>query len=109
MADDSDSTERKSINIEIPDGDDTSYVSLKVPADQYDEFTRVKNDQGLTWRGLLVHAYRNLEAPDGLDPDAGQHSKLNAVRKRNGLTWKGMLLFAVRDLKEQMRKGESHE
>jgi len=34
--------------------------------DQYQRLSNVKDKYGLTWRGMLIHAARNLEG-DGID------------------------------------------
>lgn len=43
----------KYINIEVSDGE------------QYDRLKRVKDEHGLTWRGMLIHAADDLETPAG--------------------------------------------
>ena len=43
----------KFINIEVSD------------EEQYDRLKRVKDENGLTWRGMLIHAADDLETPTG--------------------------------------------
>lgn len=41
------------------------YINIEVPdEDQYERLSRVKNEYGLTWRGMLIHAADDLETPD---------------------------------------------
>jgi hypothetical protein len=40
-------------------------IHVKVPDEQYDRFKRVKVENGLTWRGMLIHAADDLETPPG--------------------------------------------
>ena len=40
-------------------------IHAKVPDEQYDRLKRVKVENGLTWRGMLIHAADNLETPPG--------------------------------------------
>lgn len=96
----------RAINIEVPGADETRYVSTKLPADQYNMLVDLKDDHGLTWRGLLMYARRELNGlPDGADIDeVGQYQLVNETRKRHGFTWKGMLLFAARDLRKEPQK-----
>ena len=43
----------------------SNHVNIEVPDDeQYERIKRVKNDHGLTWRGMLIHAADDLETPD---------------------------------------------
>ena len=40
-------------------------IHIEVPDDeQYKRLKRVKNEHGLTWRGMLIHAADDLETPD---------------------------------------------
>lgn len=110
MVDDSDSDEDdrgKDINVQVPsEGGDVRYTSAKIPIDQFEALDRVKDEYGMTWRGLLMNAQRelnsypaqNIEPPD--DDGKSQYQIINDTRKRHGLTWKGMLLFAARDLQQ---------
>jgi hypothetical protein len=44
----------------------TNHVNIEVPDDeQYERLKRVKNEYGLTWRGMLIHAADDLETPAG--------------------------------------------
>ncbi len=40
-------------------------IHAKVPDEQYDRLKKIKDENGLTWRGMLLHAADNLETPDG--------------------------------------------
>jgi hypothetical protein len=40
-------------------------IHVKVPDEQYDRLKRVKVENGLTWRGMLIHAADDLETPPG--------------------------------------------
>ena len=40
-------------------------IHAKVPDEQYDRLKRVKVENGLTWRGMLIHAAEDLETPPG--------------------------------------------
>jgi hypothetical protein len=102
MADENDSMDGeedlKAINIEVPGAEKKRYVSVDMPRDQYELLDDLKNRNGLTWRGLLMHAQRSLSE---LKPDSGQYEQLNETRQLHGFTWKGMLLYAARDLEEE--------
>lgn len=104
MADLGDSdAEQKAINMEVDGADRLRYVSVEMPVDQYDMLDDVKEEYGLTWRGLLIHTRRELDGfleGDG-DDQMGQYELINETRKRHGLTWKGMLLWAARDLQSE--------
>jgi hypothetical protein len=94
--DETDADEKeKAINIEVPGDDRKRYVTVEIPMDQYECLLEIKDKHGLTWRGLLMHAQRELEYTNGPN---GQYERLNATRKRHGFTWKGILLFAAKDL-----------
>lgn len=100
----SDDEPKKNLNIEIPSEDAESgvqYAPAQLPIGQYDILDSIKEDYGLTWRGLLMVARRDLdgEIPDGSD----QYSAINETRKYHGLTWRGMLIHAVRVLGEDER------
>ena len=42
----------------------SNHVNIEVPDDeQYERIKRVKNEHGLTWRGMLIHAADDLETP----------------------------------------------
>jgi len=44
----------------------SNHVNIEVPDDeQYKRIKRVKNEHGLTWRGMLIHAADDLETPAG--------------------------------------------
>lgn len=88
----------KSINIEIPGEDKVRYVSVELPHEQYQLLDDLKERHGLTWRGLLMHSYRQLSSPETESTD--QYEQLNEIRQWHGFTWKGMLLHAARDLEE---------
>ena len=38
-------------------------IHAEVPDEQYDRLKRVKDENGLTWRGMLIHAADDLETP----------------------------------------------
>ncbi|MGA9402361.1 hypothetical protein [Haladaptatus sp.] len=40
-------------------------LHIKVDDEQYEWLSGVKDERGLTWRGMLVHAAEDLETPDG--------------------------------------------
>ncbi|MFC4990340.1 hypothetical protein [Saliphagus infecundisoli] len=40
-------------------------IHIEVPDEQYERLSRVKNEHGLTWRGMVIHAADDLETPDG--------------------------------------------
>lgn len=43
----------------------SNHVNIEVPDDgQYERIKRVKNEHGLTWRGMLIHAADDLDTPD---------------------------------------------
>lgn len=43
----------------------SNHVNIEVPDDeQYERIKRVKNENGLTWRGMLIHAADDLDTPD---------------------------------------------
>lgn len=98
-----DDDETTAINMEVNGADQTRYVSVDMPTDQYEMLDDLKDEFGLTWRGLLVHTRRELDGlPKGDEIDTrGQYDLVNETRKRHGLTWKGMLLWAARDLKSK--------
>jgi hypothetical protein len=101
-----DGGETKAINVEVPDApgvDDTdsedaetAYVNIHMPAELYAELLQLKEDQGTTWRGLLVRARRELNGYPSGDDEKSQYELLQESRKRHGLTWKGMLLEGAR-------------
>jgi hypothetical protein len=42
----------------------SNHVNIEVRDDeQYERIKRVKNEHGLTWRGMLIHAAGDLETP----------------------------------------------
>jgi len=43
----------------------TKNIHVEVPDGQYDRLKRVKHENGLTWRGMLIHAADDLETPAG--------------------------------------------
>ena len=44
----------------------SKYINVEVSdEDQYDRLKRVKDEHGLTWRGMLIHAADDLETPAG--------------------------------------------
>ncbi|MDG5761892.1 hypothetical protein QA600_21460 [Natronococcus sp. A-GB1] len=88
----------KAINIEIPGEDKTRYVSVELPHEQYQRLDDLKDQHGLTWRGLLMHTHRQLNSPE--IESTNQYEQLNETRQWHGFTWKGMLLHAARDLEE---------
>ncbi|WP_394743215.1 hypothetical protein [Natronococcus roseus] len=95
---DADEHESKSVNIEIPGENKTRYVSVELPHEQYQRLDDLKDQHGLTWRGLLMHTHRQLSTPKTESTD--QYGQLNETRQWHGFTWKGMLLHAARDLEE---------
>jgi len=43
----------------------SNHVNIEIPDDgQYKCIKRVKNEHGLTWRGMLIHAADDLDTPD---------------------------------------------
>ena len=40
-------------------------IRVEVTDEQYDRLKRVKDENGLTWRGMLIHAADDLETPAG--------------------------------------------
>jgi hypothetical protein len=88
----------KSINVEIPGENKTRYVSVELPSGQYQRLDDLKDQHGLTWRGLLMHTHRQLNSPNIESTD--QYEQLNETRQWHGFTWKGMLLHAARDLED---------
>jgi hypothetical protein len=96
-ADDADDS--KAINIEISGENKTRYVSVELPHEQYQRLDDLKNQHGLTWRGLLMHTHRQLDSLEVESTD--QYEQLNEARQWHGFTWKGMLLYAARDLDKQ--------
>jgi len=40
-------------------------IHIEVPDEQYERLKRVKNEHGLTWRGMLIHTADDLEPPAG--------------------------------------------
>ena len=44
----------------------SKYINIEVSdEEQYDRLKRVKDENGLTWRGMLIHAADDLETPAG--------------------------------------------
>jgi len=44
----------------------SKYINIEVSdEEQYDRLKRVKDEHGLTWRGMLIHAADDLETPTG--------------------------------------------
>lgn len=44
----------------------SKYINIEVSdEEQYDRLKRVKDEHGLTWRGMLIHAADDLETPAG--------------------------------------------
>jgi hypothetical protein len=44
----------------------SKYINIEVSdEEQYDRLKRVKDENGLTWRGMLIHAADDLETPTG--------------------------------------------
>lgn len=44
----------------------SKYINIEVAdEDQYERLARVKDEHGLTWRGMLIHAADDLETPTG--------------------------------------------
>ncbi len=42
------------------------HVNIEIPDDeQYERIKLMKNEYGLTWRGMLIHAADDLETPAG--------------------------------------------
>ncbi|EMA54953.1 hypothetical protein [Halococcus salifodinae] len=40
----------------------SKYINIEVPDEsEYERLSRVKNDHGLTWRGMLLRAAEELE------------------------------------------------
>ncbi|MDG5821595.1 hypothetical protein [Natronococcus sp. A-GB7] len=99
MTDSNNENEPKSINIEVSGSEKKRYVSVEMPYDQYERLDELKNRNGLTWRGLLMHTHRSLGSPEA-EVD-GQYEQLNETRQHHGFTWKGMLLYAARDLEDE--------
>ncbi|WP_255171192.1 hypothetical protein [Natrononativus amylolyticus] len=92
----------KAINIEVPEGDKTRYISVEMPLEQYESLDKLKDEFGMTWRGLLIHSRRQLDGvpqPGSDEAETSQYELLNETRQRHGFTWKGMLLFAERHLR----------
>jgi hypothetical protein len=96
---DTDEDDSKSVNIEIEGENKTRYVSVEFPSEQYQHLDELKEQHGLTWRGLLMHTHRQLDTPEIESLD--QYKQLNETRQWHGFTWKGMLLYAGRDLEGQ--------
>lgn len=99
-----DSTEVKNLNIEIPSKSADSgiqYAPAELPMKQYLTLDKIKDEYGLTWRGLLMVARRDLDGE--IDEDEDQYSAINGSRQFHGLTWRGMLIHAVRVLGEDDR------
>ncbi len=40
--------------------DEQKYINIKLPRDQYDQLVETKERHGMTWKGLLLHAQRDL-------------------------------------------------
>ena len=38
-------------------------IHIEVPDEQYERLKQVKDENGLTWRGMLIHAADDLETP----------------------------------------------
>jgi hypothetical protein len=99
MTDTENEDDSKAINIEVAGAEKKRYVSVEMPYDQYKRLDDLKNRNGLTWRGLLMHTHRSLASPE--TEEDGQYEQLNETRQHHGFTWKGMLLYAARDLEDE--------
>lgn len=99
MTDTENEDDSKAINIEVSGAEKKRYVSVEMPYDQYKRLDDLKNRNGLTWRGLLMHTHRRLGSPKS--EEDGQYEQLNETRQHHGFTWKGMLLYAARDLEDE--------
>ncbi|WP_170972399.1 hypothetical protein [Natronorubrum halophilum] len=40
-------------------------IHFVVDDDEYERLDRIKNEHGLTWRGMVKHAANDLETPAG--------------------------------------------
>ena len=44
----------------------SKYINIELSdEEEYDRLKRVKDEHGLTWRGMLIHAADDLETPAG--------------------------------------------
>ena len=47
-------------NGDTTDDNEQKYINIKLPRDQYDQLVETKERNGMTWKGLLLHAQRDL-------------------------------------------------